>query len=343
MILRRRQLQCAKCGVGACRADAAIGLDDFVSPRLAQALARLGATVSFGAAQKLLADLFGVKVATETVRTRVERTARRARAWQEPAAAQAQRFDVSQGDLELAADGATVKTKEGGWRELKLAVWGRRRCGAPATAEQWRTRPLPSLGPRLVQADVVEHEEFAARWSEQAARLGAAAGAKTFLADGADWLWRDRASQLPEWTGCLDIYHASEKLHEAAAALLGKGTAEARAWGEAATDELVAGGWPAVQARLDGALAAEPKRAASTALHETRTYFWKKRAHLDYAGQLAAGRAIGSGAVEGEAKQMGRRLKANAAAWRLENVRGMANLCGILHSGQWQTFHARAN
>ena len=47
---------------------------------------------------------------------------------------------------------------------------------------------------------------------------------------------------------------------------------------------------------------------------------------LNYRDLLARGRAIGSGAVEGQAKTLGLRLKARGARWRLANLRPMASL-----------------
>ncbi len=46
--------------------------------------------------------------------------------------------------------------------------------------------------------------------------------------------------------------------------------------------------------------------------------------------------------VEGAAKNLiGRRLKANNAEWRIENVEKMAGLCSALYSDCWDPFWIR--
>ncbi len=54
-------------------------------------------------------------------------------------------------------------------------------------------------------------------------------------------------------------------------------------------------------------------------------YFAKHTNRLAYRDRLASGRAIGSGAVEGQAKTLGLRLKARGARWLKKNVRPMAS------------------
>ena len=58
--------------------------------------------------------------------------------------------------------------------------------------------------------------------------------------------------------------------------------------------------------------------------------------------RLGAGRAIGSGQVEGKAKTLGLRLKARGARWCKRNVRAMASLVCVRHSSQWEAYWAVA-
>jgi len=69
-------------------------------------------------------------------------------------------------------------------------------------------------------------------------------------------------------------------------------------------------------------------------------YFAAHVGRLDYAGNLAAGRVIGSGAVEGQAKTLGLRLKRRGARWDRGNVRSMAALVCVRHSAQWNSYWA---
>ena len=57
---------------------------------------------------------------------------------------------------------------------------------------------------------------------------------------------------------------------------------------------------------------------------------------------LERGRAIGSGAVEGQAKTLGLRLKRRGARWNRKNVRAMASLVCVRHTVQWQSYWSSA-
>ena len=74
----------------------------------------------------------------------------------------------------------------------------------------------------------------------------------------------------------------------------------------------------------------------------SRGYFGKHAGRLNYAERLEAGRAIGSGQVEGKAKTLGLRLKARGARWRSRNVLPMASLVCVRHSSQWDAYWAVA-
>lgn len=71
-------------------------------------------------------------------------------------------------------------------------------------------------------------------------------------------------------------------------------------------------------------------------------YFSKHTNRLNYAERLGAGRAIGSGQVEGQAKTLGLRLKRRGARWNKVNVRPMASLVCVRHSSQWATYWNQA-
>lgn len=54
--------------------------------------------------------------------------------------------------------------------------------------------------------------------------------------------------------------------------------------------------------------------------------------HLHYADRLREGRSIGRGQVEGACKNLiGRRLKSNAARWRVHRVNRMVGLCSLAY------------
>ena len=55
------------------------------------------------------------------------------------------------------------------------------------------------------------------------------------------------------------------------------------------------------------------------------------------------GRSIGSGMVEGAAKNLvGKRLKQTGARWRVDRVNAMAELCCLIYSNDWDAYWATA-
>jgi len=73
-------------------------------------------------------------------------------------------------------------------------------------------------------------------------------------------------------------------------------------------------------------------------LEDMTRYFMANLKRLDYAGNLKAGRAIGSGAVEGAAKTLGLRLKARGARWKLKNARNMAGMVCLRQGPEWTEY-----
>ena len=66
--------------------------------------------------------------------------------------------------------------------------------------------------------------------------------------------------------------------------------------------------------------------------------------NIGYCHRLYTGQSIGSGMVEGAAKNLvGRRLKQTGARWRVENVNEMAELCCLTYSDHWDRYWASSN
>ena len=131
----------------------------------------------------------------------------------------------------------------------------------------------------------------------------------------------------------LDVFHASEHLHDCDKVLHGEHSPQAREWSERRLEELIADGPVRFLESLEqqrtglrgGSKAVRAKRKALTGLSD---YL---RPHVDglwHASRLARGLPIGSGLIEGPAKTIiGRRLKLNSCRWlpetRREHGRGV--------------------
>lgn len=264
--------------------------------------------------------------------------------------AAAKKFRTAEGNVEFQTDGTMVNTITG-WRELRIALWQKRPAGSPAQPHEWNTRRLPPAAATAVIVGLEPAEAFAGRWRQQAALLGIQETTSiTVAADGADWIWKQAGVQFPGSTGVLDIYHACEHLATAARAIYGEATGTALGWTDVGRRWLLTEGWTGICRWVATVRADTPQPSPSqdqagvspssvTATEELLNYFSKHTTHLNYRDRLAAGLNIGSGAVEGAAKQLvGRRLKQTGARWRPENARRMAALCSLEWAGDWHDY-----
>jgi hypothetical protein len=337
---RRRALRCGACGLAAYPADARLGTDGFLSPGATRLACLAAASWSFDVASDRLEELAGVRIADETIRRHVHRAAE-GLARRREAAPPRGAFAAAGGEVEFLTDGVMAPTRSG-WRELKLALYLKRPRGAPAEPEDWAARELPGPTARAAYAAVADCEAFAATWRPRAEALGIdPAGPLTVLADGAEWIWKAAAAQFPAAAGVLDIFHASGHLAAAAAALHGEGTAAAADWIEGGRRALLADGWPGLLDHV-GATPAEGRTAAGQAgVDDLVGYFAKHTGRLGYFGRLRTGRSIGSGAVEGLARRMGRRLKVPGRGWCAGNLDGMAGLVATVDTPEWDGLWSR--
>jgi hypothetical protein len=340
--VRRHYWQC-RCGAdGSYAVDAVLGLDGRFSRVIQKHLCRLAADVSFAKAREHLHELLGVSIAAETVRKLVERHASAMASFQPKDEATAQSFHAATGDVEFAVDAGKVNTREDGWKDLKIAVVSKREAGSPSTPEQWADDRLPAATMVVAFAMIAASKVFRKTWRPTLKKLGVTAFATVqALGDGASWIWKSVGRTL---TGCietLDIFHANQRVNQCAQAIFGEGTADAKTAFERGRSLLLADGWNGVCAWVAELLAVEDsdvRERRRRATERLLKYFIPHKGRLSYRGLLEQGRAIGSGAVEGQAKTLGLRLKARGARWRKKNVRAMASLICVRNSSQWQAY-----
>ena len=308
---------------------------------------RLAADVAFAKASEHLREMLGVRLSPETVRGLVESHGKAMATFQPKDETTAKAFRDAKGAVEFAVDAGKVNTREKGWKDLKIAVILKRESGDPATPAQWCDEDrLPAATIVVAFAMIAASKVFRRCWKTPLQRLGVTAFASLHvLGDGASWIWKSAQRVLTGSTQTLDIYHASEKLSRCARRVFGDGTAEATAAFERGRDRLLSDGWSGVVAWVAELLAvpdaAECERRRKYT-DQLLGYFAKHVGRLNYRERLASGRAIGSGAVEGQAKTLGLRLKSRGARWNLANVRPMASLVCVRNSVQWEAYWAQA-
>lgn len=303
----------------------------------------MAADVSFAKASEHLHEMLGVRVAPETVRTLVESHGKEMASFQPKDVVTARAFSQAKGAAELAVDAGKVNTREHGWKDLKIAVLSKREAGEPATPEQWHAEDrLPAPTAVVSWAMIAASKVFRKTWGPSLKSLGVTAWSEVHaLGDGASWIWKSVGRVLPGCTETLDIYHASERVSGCAQKIFGEGTRAATTAFERGRELLLRDGWPGVCAWVAELLVvegAEEQTRRHKVTEKLLGYFAKHTARLNYRGHLASGRAIGSGAVEGQAKTLGLRLKARGARWLKKNVRPMASLVCVRNSIQWQAY-----
>jgi hypothetical protein len=332
--LSRVYFTCRRCGQHAHALDDRLGLEGLVSPHAQRLICALGVDGSFERCARHLREIAGLAVCDNTVRKICDRQGGLMRTWQREDPEAARPFRTAAGDLEFQTDGTCVNTL-GGWREVRLSIFAKRRRGDPVTdLDDWDEQRLPAPHVRVATAAIRTSDRLGPQWRGAAARLGVKrADDLTVLADGARWIWDEVRKTLPGATGLLDIYHASEHLHAAAVALHGAGEA-AEAWYHARRRTLLESGASALLSELT----AEPGDVS-----DLIGYIWPHVGHTPYRRRLAEGRSIGSGMVEGACKTaIGKRLKQTGARWKVRRLERMAALCCLSYSDQLDAYWKKA-
>lgn len=333
--LRRRYFRCPGCGMTCYPLDARLGLGDFLSPRATRLACLAVATWSFAVAADRLDELAGVRVDDETLRRYTEPAARVLMERRQATLPAAGSFAAAAGRTEFATDGVMAPSRDG-WREVKLAVFQKRPDGPPAEPAEWATRLLPAATASVAFARLEDCDRFAARWGGWAKQLGiTAAEPLTVLGDGAAWIWNRTAEQFPQAKELLDIFHAAEHVAAAERVLFGEETGAGRVWTERVRQRLLGDGWPGLCDAVGELVTPGMSESGRAAVDELVGYFAGQSARLGYYVRLRSGRSIGSGAVEGLAKQLGRRLKVAGRGWEAGNIDPMATLTITAHSREW--------
>lgn len=342
MKVRRVNFVCRKCGVGSHPLDERLGIEGSTSRQAQRLLCLAAASWSFDVAARRLQEFCGVSASDNYIREVSQRQAPQMAQWQRESPEALQAFTQAAGEVEFTTDGTTVNTWEG-WREMRLGIFAKRRCGPPAVADQWKDRELPACEARIAFAAIEKSDRFGARWGRWVQRLRIRDTSRvSVLADGARWIWEEASMHLAGATEVLDIYHALEHVGATAKALHGEGTGAAQAWSDACRQDLLQTGWPGIRERLEATRAVLTRKTHRQSLKALTSYLKNNRTRLGYPQRLTEGRAIGSGQAEGACKHMiGRRLKQTGARWRVRRVNRMAALCCLMYSDHWDSYWAR--
>ena len=343
IVVWRVYFSCRACGLGGYFADKFLGLEGYLTRQATRLICLLGGRNSFAQAEHLLSECCGWSISDERVRQVCEAESTRIIDFRENSSAVAEIFAEAPGDIEFQTDAAKVNTT-GGWRDMKIGIFARRERGEPAKPAEWDDRYLPGPTTRVAFAAIETIDDFAPRWTEWATRLKIEDSTTiTVLGDGAEWIWNAATRQFGDCHQVLDIYHAAEHIGTAAKRLYGEGAA-AKEWLDGGRQLLLSDGWAGLCDHLGQTLATDNSLKGHAALGELTSYFAVHTERLNYCHRLYTGQSIGSGMVEGAAKNLiGKRLKQTGARWDVGNVNDMAQLCCLTYSDHWGLYWASPN
>jgi hypothetical protein len=285
---------------------------------LAKRVVELTQDIPFGKSSQKLRSLLGCVLSENTLRRITQEVGQAADTLERQAGARVLQDrqameQLQQGRLYVEADGAMVHFTDG-WHEVKNLV-----CRWQDAKEQWQQRVL-------CRREKVE-AFTAMAWATAHACGLENARQSVLLGDGIAWIWNHLGAIADEAVQILDWYHASEHLWAAGKALYGEGTEacqrlcqslETLLW-ESQTQELLS-----ELDRLHKPLRNAAKRAAIEGL---KAYLQAHRRRIDYKAYRDQGLYIGSGAVEGMAKNhVHARMKIGAPRWSNQGGQSMLSL-----------------
>jgi hypothetical protein len=343
IVVWRVYFACRGCGLGSYSADRFLGLEGYLTRQATRLICLLGGRNSFAITEQLLIECCGWKVSDERIRRACEAESTRITDFRANSPVIPQVFVEAAGDIEFQTDAAKVNTT-GGWRDMKIGIFARRERGEPATPAEWDERHLPAPSTRAAFAAIEAIDNFAPRWTEWAERLKIEdLTTITVLGDGAEWIWNAATRQFGGCHQLLDIYHAAEHIGTAAKRLCGEGTT-ADEWLNGGRQLLLSDGWAGLCDHVGQTLATDNSPHGRSAVDGLTAYFAAHTERLNYCHRLYTGQSIGSGMVEGAAKNLiGKRLKQTGARWVVDNVNDMAQLCCLTYSDHWAPYWASSN
>ena len=220
-------------------------------------------------------------------------------------------------------DGSMVLTREGGWKEMKLARIFSNRSLLPENEGRNFIRDsiyVAHLGSKDPFLDKVE------RAIDRIKTM-------VWVADGAKWIWGWLDTFYPEYHQILDFFHANEKLHDFAREAF-KDEKEREPWIDHQLKLLKDNGVEIVMVNV-GLIRCRGKAKEEQAT--LLTYYNNNIKRMQYGDYLAKGWMIGSGPIESANKTViQQRMKLSGQRWTIPGAQQVTNLRVAEKSGQWE-------
>lgn len=313
-----------------------------ISAGVERRVARLGAELSFGAVERVLAE-FDLEISDRQIETVAEEVGERAEQLSEAEAAAAQTQALApRPPLRLVGgseakpapartwvvemDGVMAGLQGGAWQEVKVGAIYELGARVEISRDRWELLDKQRCVSRW------EVEEFRRHLWALLLRSGARLGDRiVVLGDGAEWIAQTVAELFPGATQILDFYHVSERVWAVANQRYGEQAPAAKAWAETKLEALKEG-------RVGEVLTAlrrleMPNAEARQIRAETVGYFERHRHLMAYDRYRAENLPIGSGAIEGSCKHLvAARCKQSGMRWTPDGLGDILALrCWVLN------------
>lgn len=298
--------------------------DDGWSEGVARQAVWLGGLVPFAQAERILQEIGQVNISRCSIWQRSQEWGAKFKALEEAERAQAnalpEKWEPPSRAVEpdrrmgVAMDGLMVHLRTEGWKELKAgAVFDIEvRLGKDThthepvqMAHAVHNSYVAYLGGPEVFGEMVFAEARRRNWEQ--------AQDTQVVADGAAWIWNQadlhfgRSRQLVDW------YHADQHLAAAAKLFKGEGTPAYQLWFNNRETALYQGHAERIACELEQAANARPNVADG--LRREAGYFHEHQHRMNYLEMREEEYVIGSGMVEGGAKQYQARLCGPGMRW----------------------------
>lgn len=304
IVLWRTYFLCNSCGLGGYAADPVLGLEGFLTRQATRLICLLGGQNSFAVTERLLKECCGWTISNERIRRACQAESPRIIGFRAESPAVAKAFADAPGDVEFQTDAAKVNTTEG-WRDMKIGIFACHERGEPSPPEDWDKRHLLAPTTQIAFAAIETIDDFAPRWNEWAVRLEIEdLSTITVLGDGADWTWSATSREFPGCTQVLEIYHGAEHIADVTRSRFGEGTTTAKEWLDRGRGLLLSDGWAGLCDHLGQTMTTDDAPEDRALLDDLMGYSATHTERLNYCHRLYTGQSIGSGMVEGAAKNL---------------------------------------
>jgi hypothetical protein len=298
--------------------------DEGWSEGIARQAVWLGGLVPFEQAEKILQQIGQVNISRCSIWQRSQVWGAKFKALAEAERAQAnalpEKWQPPSRDVEpdrrmgVAMDGLMVHIRKEGWKELKAgAVFDIEvRLGKDAQthepvqmAHAVRNSYVAHLGGPEIFGEMVFAEARRREWEQ--------AQDTQVVADGAVWIWNQADLHFGQSRQLVDWYHANQHLAAAAKLFKGEGTPAFQLWFNSRETALYQGHAERIACELEQAANDLPN--AADGLRREAGYFREHQHRMNYLEMREEEYVIGSGMVEGAAKQLQARLCGPGMRW----------------------------